>query len=158
METLFLLTALTSFAACAFMTGLVVFVEWVHYPGFRFANPETGGKFHSFHSRRTGYIVGFPMLTELVSAFAMLYFAWQLGSTYLIFSSAVSALLVCAIWADTAIRVIPAHGGVQQTGMKDLAAVDRLVKSNRLRTFLWLFRFLLLFLMITFLSLKRFQS
>lgn len=59
-------------AATLFMTGLIWFVQVVHYPLFGSAGRDIFAGYERAHQRRTGWVVGPPMLVELATALAML--------------------------------------------------------------------------------------
>ena len=111
------------------MMGLIWYVQLVHYPGFYFIQSEGFGEFHRFHSRFTGIIVAPVMLTELGTSFYLFIndslFGYQ----------AVGFYLVVMIWLATALFSVPAHNKLSKG--KDEEVIDRLVKTNWIRTGLW---------------------
>lgn len=149
---LFALLLLVTTAACGFMTGLVVFVDIVHYPSFHYADKERGHEFHRFHTKYTGYVVGAPMLLEMAAG-ALLPFAATWAELPLLVQAVswVSFALLIGIWAETGFRVIPKHNALQQNGLHDKNRIQELVRSNRYRTLMWGVRFLLLLFILCFL-------
>jgi hypothetical protein len=146
---LFHLSLVISLASCGFMTGLVWFVHHVHYPGFRFVEPDVWKTFHDFHTSRTGSVVAVPMLAELLSAILL---AVSVTSGTLTAWMVYAALfLLILVWYETGLKVIPVHNKMQSAaehGIKNLAA--ELTRSNRKRSIYWLIRFFLLIFIVTF--------
>ena len=54
-----------------FLTGLIWFVQVVHYPIFGNVKPENFPNFHHAHTFLTGKVVALPMLIELVLAIVL---------------------------------------------------------------------------------------
>ena len=144
-----MLLLLTHAAATWAMAGLIWFVQVVHYPLFAAvgdgvrdgAGAGDGDGFRAYsaaHTRRTGWVVGPPMLTELACAIWLVcdppagvpgWAAWcGLG-------------LLAAVWASTAVLQVPAHRTLG--GGFDAATVRRLVGTNWVRTAGWTARGLL---------------
>ena len=132
METKIIL--LSSLIVTAFLTGLIWFVQVVHYPSFGKVPPEGFDTFHHFHVSATGLVVMLPMLTELILAFAMLAVANNIGTWQKITLSGI----VFALWGLTFFVFVPLHG--QLSAGFNQAVIDKLVKWNWVRTFLWTVR------------------
>lgn len=137
----FTLSLLVSVATSGYMTGLVVFVQLVHYPAFHYIDKSRAQAFHNFHTTNTGYAVGLPMVAELVAAVCLIVFAPDLT---MVIYSVVAAFLLLLIWLETGLRVIPVHNRLARGGMENDDTISKLIQSNRNRTFLWGLRFLLL--------------
>ncbi len=118
-------------AATVAMTGVIWFVQLVHYPLFRFA---AGGDFADFaatHQSRTTLVVAPLMSVELVSAL-LLFGGGASGSRGL----AIAGLLVLgAIWLSTAFVQVPLHRRLARGFDGDAARL--LVRSNWFRTIGW---------------------
>lgn len=123
---------LAHFAATAFMTGLIWYVQVVHYPLMAGWPHDQFGAWEARHRERTAAVVIPAMLVE--GATAVLLFvrsprgvaAWLVGT---------GAVLLAGIWASTFFLQVPCH---------DLLSLDwddrvhaRLVQTNWLRTVLW---------------------
>ncbi len=124
-----------------FMTGLIWFVQVVHYPLFdRVGKPEFA-RYEQQNTRRTGFVVGGPMLLELLLAVVL---AWSPGGT-----AAWGGLgLLGIIWLSTAVWQIPVHRRLEQ-GF-DPAAYRQLVRGNWIRTIAWSLRGLLAVQMLAY--------
>jgi hypothetical protein len=120
--------------ACAtFLTGLIWFVQVVHYPLFAAVGAGAFPEYHRAHTRRTTLIVAGPMLAEaLASATMVLAPPVHVGRGLPLISLA----LVTAIWVSTAMVQVPLHRRLSQVGL-DPATIDRLARSNAARVLLW---------------------
>ena len=148
----FNLLLLLTTAGCGFMTGLVVFVDFVHYPAFHFVEPARGQAFHRFHTRSTGFVVGAPMLLEMAAG-ALLPFAAMLAGVDILLQAGawLTFILLVGVWAETGLRVVPKHNILQNKGLFNKINISALVASNRIRTLIWSIRFLVLLFMLGFL-------
>lgn len=118
---------------CLYMTGVICFVQGVHYPLFRQVGKNSFFRYQKQHQKLTSYIVVGPMLAELVSA-CIAPVHW----------TAVS--LLALIWISTFYLQVPLHS--QLLKEKSEENITRLVRSNYLRTLAWLARSLILSLAI----------
>ena len=132
------LLLLTHLASTLFMTGVIWFVQVVHYPLFA----STGGaEFRAYEQRHTAlttWVVAPPMLIEAASAVLLFWFrptgatTWQLS---------LGLALTAAIWLSTAIVQVPCHEALSR-GF-DSVLHQRLVRTNWVRTAAWSLRGLL---------------
>jgi hypothetical protein len=137
-------------AATLFMTGLIWFVQIVHYPLFATVeNNSTAAGFREYetrHANRTSFVVFPPMAVELMTALAALHPA--LRPTLLTQNAAVaSAILVTAIWISTGLVQVPLHNRLASDPGPQ--TIRRLVSSNWMRTLLWTARAVLLSSVLT---------
>ncbi len=119
---------LLSLATSAFLTGLVWFVQVVHYPGFMKVGAEAFADYHRFHTSATAQVVVVPMILELGLAFVL----FALAQTP---ANGIGLGLVLAVWILTFVWIVPVHG-VLETGL-DISAARKLVWLNLLRSLLW---------------------
>lgn len=115
-------------AATLFMTGLIWFVQVVHYPLFGAVGQQGFPGYEQSHARLTTFVVGPPMLVEAATALllAALRPHWI---TYL------GLALLAVIWISTAALQVPAHNALG-SGF-DAAVHSRLVTTNWIRTVAW---------------------
>lgn len=112
------------------MTGLIWFVQIVHYPLLARVGHVSFAEYEQAHTRRTTFIVGPIMLLEAATAAAL---AVTLRPTALL-----GAGLLVFIWLSTALVQVPLHARLER-GF-DAAAWRMLVQSNWIRTCLWTVR------------------
>jgi hypothetical protein len=115
-------------AATLYMTGVIWFVQIVHYPLFSRVGQAGFSAYEREHVRRTGRVVAGPMLVELASAAAV---AWIVGGLL----AWIGMVLVGVIWMSTWLWQVPAHRRLE-AGF-DAAAHQRLTRTNWVRTAAW---------------------
>ena len=119
-------------ASALFMTGVIWFVQVVHYPLFDGVPPGAWAAYHARHTTRTGYVVSGPMLVELVTA------AWLVADRPAgVPASLAVAGLACAVvaWALTLGVATPDHGRLARGW--DARVARRLVTLGWGRTAAW---------------------
>lgn len=112
------------------MTGLIWFVQIVHYPLLARVGHGSFAEYEQAHTRRTTFIVGPIMLLEAAAAAAL---AVTLRPPALL-----GAGLLVFIWLSTALVQVPLHARLER-GF-DASAWRMLVQSNWIRTCLWTVR------------------
>ena len=126
------LALLTCLASTLFMTGLIWFVQVVHYPLFGRVDPDSFRRYHADHTRATALVVLLPMVLELVTSFVLVgerpdgtepWMAW-LGLAFAV-----------ATWAATFFFSVPAHNRL--AGGFDPEAHRSLVSTNGIRVLAW---------------------
>lgn len=123
---------LANAAATIFMTGLIWFVQIVHYPLFAFVGDPGSSTYAARHQALTTLVVGPVMLAELAAS-VWLAVAPPAGVAPWIPRAAL-ALLV-AIWLSTALWQMPLHQKL--LAGHDASTIGSLVGGNWLRTVLW---------------------
>lgn len=114
------------------MTGLIWFVQVVHYPLYTSVG-ETFAAYHARHVRRTTAVVGVIMPMELVTAAGLW---WMLeGRAEQQTLALVALLMLLGVWLSTATLQIPAHHLLEKRYSP--AVASWLVRSNWIRTILW---------------------
>lgn len=116
------------------MTGLIWFVQVVHYPSFADVGGTELRNYASSHATRTTWVVFPLMVAELGSSgfllLSRLRFTWiQPWQAWL------GAGLVGVIWLSTGLLQVPLHERLQANGGAD--EVRRLVATNWIRTAAW---------------------
>jgi hypothetical protein len=140
---------LTQFLATAMMTGIIWFVQIVHYPLFLKVPLEGFVSYEQSHTVRTGLVVAPLMLIEMGSALALVGLSLFSGEKPTIGLSplhlgALGCLLL--IWASTFLIQVPLHRLLEQRA--DVQAMELLVLTNWIRTILWSLRLGLLTLLM----------
>lgn len=118
----------------AAMTGLIWYVQCVHYPSFVWVRSEDWRCFHHRHTGMTGLVVSPLMIGELVTGIALLCLhpGWMAGW--------ISMALLAVIWLNTFACMVPMHIRLERHA--DAATMRRLVQSNWIRTIAWSLRLL----------------
>lgn len=123
---------LAHLAATAFMTGVIWYVQVVHYPLMTGWPHGQFGAWEARHRERTGRVVVPAMLLEAVTAGVLAVRPPQGVSGRLIILNL--ALLAC-IWASTFLLQVPCHDLLSLGWDERVHA--HLVQTNWLRTVLW---------------------
>jgi hypothetical protein len=124
----------THLAATLFMTGLIWFVQVVHYPLLLRVGAEAFTAYERQHTRRTGWVVGPAMLVELATGIALLFVLGSDGNGPAVAWWANIAGLL-ALWGSTAAVQMPLHRRLEQRFAR--RDIERLVRTNWWRTALW---------------------
>ncbi len=117
-------------ATACFMTGLIWFVQVVHYPLLGAVDPRGFAAYHREHMRRTTFVVGPIMLVEATAAI------WIAGAQLVApFLAGVGLALLAVVWAATMWLSVPRHS--QLAAGFDGDAHAALVTTNWVRTVAW---------------------
>jgi len=115
-----------------FLTGVIWYVQIVHYPQFADVGEPAFRRYHARHSTLTTYVVAAPMVAELALAVALIFVRPAAMPRSL---ALLAAALAGFVWIATFFVSVPLHGRLDQ-GYDD-AVVRRLVRTNWLRTLAW---------------------
>ena len=116
------------------MTGLIWFVQVVHYPLMGAVGASGFAAYHAAHSRLTTLVVG-PLM--LVEAACTLWIALEQPTP----PAWLGVALLGVVWGATFFVSVPRHN-LLAAGF-DAAVIDSLVATNWLRTIAWTLRALL---------------
>ena len=116
------------------MTGVIWFVQVVHYPLFARVGERDFRGYAASHATRTTWVVAPLMLVELATA-CLLVFACFRPAFVSAREAWAGGLLVGLIWLSTAVLQVPLHDRLQAG--YDAAEVRRLVAGNWVRTAAW---------------------
>lgn len=123
---------LAQLGSTLFMTGLIWFVQVVHYPLFAGIGSEEFCRYETRHRVLTTWVVGPPMLLEAATALLLIWYAPPQIPAWSIWTG---LGLVAVVWASTAWIQIPCHELLSQG--YDAAVQQRLVVTNWVRSFAW---------------------
>lgn len=126
-----------------FMTGLIWFVQIVHYPLFDAVGNAEFQTYAERHRHLTSLVVAMPMITEITSAF-LLAILWKRSDSWLLW---LCFAMVVGIWISTACCSIPCHAKLCGSGYSQ-STHHWLVLSNWARTALWTTRSIILAVVI----------
>lgn len=119
--------------ATLFMTGLIWFVQIVHYPLIGAVSAGAVPAYEKAHQRRTTWVVGPVMLLEAISAVLLLWLPHGEFSGMTLRWSGLA--LLALIWASTFALQVPLHAKLAMGFDRDVW--QRLVATNWLRTCAW---------------------
>jgi hypothetical protein len=123
---------LVHLAATFYMTGVIWFVQVVHYPLVALVGLDGASRYAQSHARRTGPVVIAAMLVEAATAVLLVVRAPAGTSPAL---ALVGAGLLVLIWLSTFALQVPAHRRLA-SGF-DARVHRRLVATNWIRTAAW---------------------
>ena len=129
------LLVLLQLAATAYMTGVIWFVQLVHYPLMAGWPHDQFAVWESRHRELTGFVVIPGMVLEAVAVALLVAYrprsipAWLIGA---------GGLLAVGVWASTFLIQVPCHSLLSSGWDERVHA--RLVDTNWLRTVLWTLR------------------
>ena len=112
------------------MIGLIWFVQVVHYPSFLKIPEANFRDFHSLHVYRTGLVVIPFMVAELITSVLL-----SIGTYPLTFIHQAGLIIVILIWLSTFAIQMKAHKKINNN--VDTSELEKLVKTNWIRTALW---------------------
>lgn len=119
--------------AAAYMTGLIWFVQIVHYP---LLGSVGEGHFLAYarrHQSLTTLVVAPVMLIEALTASLLLWQTWQIRSGLSLELSGM--ILLVAVWLSTFLVQVPLHARLATGFLRQTHTL--LVRSNWVRTALW---------------------
>ena len=123
---------LVNFVATAVMTGVIWFVQWVHYPLLATVSVEHAVETAVDHQRRTGQVLAIPMALEGVTTL------WLLASRPDVVSLILpwlGAVLLAVALGSTVFVSVPLHAKMTTNPTVDVGR--RLVVTNWPRTIAW---------------------
>lgn len=130
---------LVNVGATLFMTGLIWFVQIIHYPLFAKVDINHFATYHSAHSAATTRLVVLPMLIEMCTSILL---CWTPPAPQLIVECRVGLAMIILIWISTVVLQIPNHRTLSSSF--DLVAHRALVLGNWVRSIAWSIRSVLM--------------
>jgi uncharacterized membrane protein len=137
------LLLLAHLAATVFMSGVIWFVQIVHYPLFARTVSAEFPVYEQRHTALTTWVVAPPMLVEVATALLLFWFRPAAVATWQLWTG---TALVAVVWLSTALVQIPCHEVL--SGGFDSVVHQRLVSTNWIRTAAWSLRSLLVLGMV----------
>lgn len=135
---------LLHFTSLALMTGVIWFVQLVHYPLFRYVGVQDWQNYHQRHTVQVTWLVAPLMLTELVTAIG-LFFAAPFISHDVLFLN--MGLLLLA-WLSTAFVQVPLHRRLSSEVSPQSKLITLLVNTNWVRTISWSLRLVVMVMVL----------
>lgn len=135
MDRVSLALLLVHLAATGLMTGLIWFVQVVHYPLFAAVPAEGFGAFERAHVARTGRLVGPIMLAEAASVAGIMLLAPAGVPRWMAWAG---LAMLAVVWISTFAVQVPLHQRLESG--QDPDVIRRLVATNWVRTLVWSLR------------------
>ncbi len=117
------------------MVGIIWFVQVVHYPLMNEVGQENFVRYSDQHQKRTSWVVIGPMALEALSG---AYWAMMCPSRWSSPTFVLAFVLLLIVWLSTAFLQVPIHQELLRGHDRD--KVDRLVRTNWIRTIGWTLR------------------
>lgn len=127
------------FTCACFMTGLIWFVQLVHYPLMKLADASRFREFSHRHQQQTTWVVAGPMVVEVLTAI------WLASSSSILRQSTLyhaASILLAIVWGSTVLLQMPLHRRLLTK--YNFRIIHVLVLSNWIRTSAWSCRSVLL--------------
>ena len=129
------LILLANFVATCLMTGVIWFVQWVHYPLLAQVPVDRAVETAVEHQRRTGQVLAIPMAVEGFTTLGLLI---SRPESVQIFWPWFGAVLLAVAIGSTVIVSVPLHAKMATNPTADVG--QRLVVTNWPRTIAWSLR------------------
>ena len=126
---------LANFVATCLMTGVIWFVQWVHYPLLAKVPVDRAVETAIDHQRRTGQVLAIPMAVEGFTTLGLLIIRPE--SVHLFWPWFGAVLLAVAL-GSTVFVSVPLHAKMATNPTADVG--QRLVVTNWSRTIAWSLR------------------
>jgi hypothetical protein len=119
-------------AATWFMTGLIWFVQIVHYPLFAKVGALAFKEYEHDHQRKTTWVVAPVMLIEAAAASMLVMPVVGMADVMLAW---LGLALLAVVWLSTFLVQVPLHAALERAPSRE--TMDRLVLTNWVRTVAW---------------------
>lgn len=129
------LILLANFVATCLMTGVIWFVQWVHYPLLAQIPVDRAVETAIEHQRRTGQVLAIPMAVEGFTTLGLLI---SRPESVQIFWPWFGAVLLAVALGSTVFVSVPLHAKMAANPSMDIGR--RLVVTNWPRTIAWSLR------------------
>ena len=123
---------MANFVATCVMTGVIWFVQWVHYPLLASVPVDRAIDFATDHQRRTGQVLALPMAVEGFTTLGLLI---SRPAGVQIFWPWFGAVLLAVALGSTVFVSVPLHAKMAANPTADVGR--RLVVTNWPRTIAW---------------------
>ena len=135
---------LANFVATCLMTGVIWFVQWVHYPLLAMVSVDRAVETAIDHQRRTGQVLAIPMAVEGFTTLGLLIIRPE---SVPIFWPWFGAVLLAVALGSTVFVSVPLHAKMATNPTADVGR--RLVVTNWPRTIAWSLRAVVCSVMIS---------
>ncbi len=127
-----------------FLTGLIWFVQLVHYPLFKAIPFEEFQAYEQKHIKRTTALTFPLMLVELGTGLGL--YLLEGNTIFPPNSLQLNLASIACLWGSTFLLQVPLHRKMEREPRPN--HIDLLIKSNWFRTMLWSCRSMFLFILL----------
>lgn len=128
------------------LTGLIWYVQIVHYPLYKLVSQEDWLEYEKAHVRRTKWVTFYPMLVEALTGVLTLYMWYSKNMAIeILLLMGINGILALSTWITTFTIQYPLH--MQLCQAYNLVYIQRLINSNWLRVFIWTLRSILVIIL-----------
>lgn len=131
---------LAQLGIAAAMTGIIWLVQLLVYPQFLRVGKTAFVDYHRRHCRAMGFIVAPLMVSELFLSLVSVVYLREMDPFAVL---VVASVITVSLWLLTFLVQVPMHKRLESGWSDDV--IQRLIRSNWLRTALWSLRLALLF-------------
>ncbi len=124
-------------ALTSFMTGLIWFVQLVHYPIFKLLSKESFADYEKKHIFPTIFVTLPIMLIETICAFILVFFT---NTREIVSWTNMGGMFF--LWISTIFIQVPLHTKISKNPTND--KIQKLIRTNWVRTLIWSARFIML--------------
>ena len=117
------------------LLGVILLIQFVHYPSFHYVAKKDFTAFSNFHRKSISFIVVPTMLIEIISAGLLV----LLKPNYQIL---ILAALTLGTWISTFLLSVPLH--MKLSLEKDKDTIRSLVRTNQPRFIMWMIKAILI--------------
>lgn len=118
-----------------FMVGLIWTIQSVHYPLFALVGADSLPTYEAAHTRRVAWLLSVPAAVEVLTGAALV---WARPPGVSLALVLLAGAILAALWVVTALVQVPLHRRL--TGPAPASEIERLVRTNWLRTGGWTLR------------------
>ena len=135
----YLLLFYSNLISSSILLGLILVIHFVHYKSFYFIPDKEFINFHTFHTRSISYLVIPLMIVEASTSIIICFFYYGLLPL-------INLILVLSIWIVTFFLQVPCHNKLSSG--KSETTIKKLIDTNIIRVYLWLFKTISILLII----------
>ena len=135
----YLLLFYSNLISSSILLGLILVIHFVHYKSFYFIPDKEFINFHTFHTRSISYLVIPLMIIEASTSIMICFFYYGLLPL-------INLILVLSIWIVTFLFQVPCHNKLSSG--KSETTIKKLIDTNTIRVYLWLFKTISILLII----------
>lgn len=114
---------------------LILMTQFINYPLFNYVSSADFSNYHIYYTKAITYIVAPLMISELIINSFLLYIKFDI-------TLVICQILILIIWLSTIFIQVPIHNKI--SNKYNIQLIERLIKTNWIRTISWLVKLILL--------------